>query len=92
MALVVLFLIFYIFYHHRHTKKKQVLVSQKLSEAENSIRRGFTLLNRDLQAELASLRKSNANRARAEQIMKDLDDIEQYLSNEIWDLERTENS
>jgi hypothetical protein len=98
LLLLILILFIYILYHHRHTKKKQVLVSQKLSEAENSIRRGFVLLNRDLQAELLAIRQTKSRghtideRLRQEQIMKDLEDIEQYLSKEIWELEQTEQS
>jgi hypothetical protein len=98
LLLLILILVLYILYHHRHTKKKQVLVSQKLSEAENSIRRGFVLLNRDLQAELLAIRQTKSRghtideRLRQEQIMKDLEDIEQYLSKEIWELERAEQS
>ena len=57
------------------------------------------MLNRDIQAELDLMKKTKVSQnlsreesAKEEQLMKDLKEIEQYLSKEVWDLEEAETT
>lgn len=95
--LVMVILIIYIFYHSIHGRRKHRVMLREISEAQESLRRGFAVLNRDIQAELEVIKRVKLNQKlsieeqqREEQLLKDLQNIEQYLSKEIWDLERTE--
>jgi hypothetical protein len=94
---IMFFILLYIFYHYRHIQRKNKLVSKQIQDMEASIRRGFAVLNRDIQAELALLekthgRKSQGDLQKEEQLLRDLDDIEQYISKEIWELEESERN
>jgi len=96
LGLILLTLILYIYYHYRRIKHKTQLIARQVVEIEASIRRGFAVLNRDIQSELEMLQKSNHksvnDRLKQEQLLHDLEEIEQYLTKEIWELEQTENS
>ena len=87
----------YIIYHYRHGQRKHGLLQKQISEAEASLRRGFAVLNRDIESELAIIKQvklgkqlSVDEKKREEQLLKDIKDIEQYLSKEIWQIEDTE--
>ncbi len=85
------------YYNFTRGRKKHKLMMDQISEAEASVRRGFAVLNRDLEAELATIRKakmtkelSAEEKQRELQLSNDLKEIEQHLSREIWQIEDTE--
>ncbi|MDZ4229681.1 MAG: hypothetical protein U1C53_00935, partial [Candidatus Veblenbacteria bacterium] len=68
-----------------------------IREAEESVRRGFAVLKRDIQAELNVVRKAKLSKqlsaeehAREAELMKDLDWVEKYIGKEVWDVEQAE--
>ena len=97
LSLIVLATVFYIIHHYRQIRRKNKLLSSQVLEIEASIRRGFAVLNRDIEAELAALKRSKGRMTaqdlqQEETMLKDLEEIEKYLSKEIWELEEIERS
>ncbi len=85
-------LLAYIYYHSRKLKQKKILLDGEASRAEESIKRGFAVLKRDIQAELEAIKenagKNNRNaRLREVQLLADLEEIESRLESEIWEME-----
>ena len=87
-----------IYFNHRYQEKKRRLL-REISEAEESIRRGFALLRHDIEAELAIVRKFRMSRElsmeeklREEKMLKDLDSVSRYLGHEVWEIEQAEKS
>ncbi len=96
---VVIFLTVYIVVHALRGKKHLARVMKEISEAEESVRRGFAVLRRDIQAELQVIHNIKKNkelspeeRAKEDLLMKDLDEVEKYIGKEIWDIERVESA
>ncbi|MEK9194714.1 MAG: cohesin domain-containing protein [Patescibacteria group bacterium] len=96
VLIVVIGLLVYIIYHGVHGRKKYVRFMKEVKEAEESVRRGFAVLRRDIQAELAIVHKSKTQKvlgpeekAKEEQMLKDLEWVEKYISKEVWDIEHT---
>lgn len=90
-------LIAFIVYHARHLKIKKGRLLKEIREAEESVRRGFSLLRRDIEEELKVVRKAKLNKAlsveetmREEKLMKDLESVSSYIGREIWDIEEAE--
>jgi hypothetical protein len=88
-------LVGYIVYHGLHAREKGKLVEKELKEAEESIRRGFAVLRRDIEAELAVVRKAklgkelkDEERGKEAQLLKDLAWVEEYIGKEVWDIDR----
>lgn len=87
----------YIIWHaKRGTAHKRQLLSE-IRAAEEAIRRGFAVIRRDIQSELEIIRKvkldKNASfeeKKREELLLQDLENIEQSIGKEIWELEQTE--
>lgn len=76
-------------------KHKKLL--KEVQEAEESVRRGFAVLRRDLSTELGFIKKARLNRelaaeekAAEAQLLQDLQLIERHIGKEIWDIERAE--
>lgn len=64
---------------------------------EESVRRGFAILRRDIQAEFDLVKKaklkgdiSEEEKFKEEQLLKDLQEVEKYIGKEIWDIEKSE--
>ena len=104
LALMVLFLAIviglsaFIIYHFRHGHRKKRSLMKEIKEAEESIKRGFAVLKRDIQAELETIKKvkmskelSAEERVREEQLFKDLNEINENIGKEVWDIEREFN-
>lgn len=79
-----------------HIKHKRFM--EELRASEESIRRGFAVLRRDLEVEFAGIKDLSANRsltkeerARERQIEADIEAIQKRIGKEIWDLEEIEN-
>lgn len=99
VSLLLLALVAYILYHLAQGKKKHSLLQKEIQEAQESLRRGFAVLNRDIEAELDVIRQAKLSstltqveREKEQQLVKDLKDIEQYMSEEIWDIKEAEGS
>lgn len=102
---IVLFLMFlaligYILSLGYRGRKKHLQFLKEMREVEESIRRGFAILRRDIEAELAYERKirpkksfTPEEKAKEEQILKDLEAIEQHIGKEVldvWEIEHTD--
>ncbi|HEX5429459.1 MAG TPA: cohesin domain-containing protein [Patescibacteria group bacterium] len=93
LLLILGLLLSYIFYHLRRIRQKRKLIEKQVLEMEASIRRGFAVLNRDIQSELAAHRARKRNsiqdQEKEQQLLRDLEQVEQHLSKEIWELEES---
>jgi len=76
-------------------RKKHAVLMKETKEAEESIKRGFAVLKRDVEAELAIIHKVKSEKQLSEeekqkegQLTKDLSDIEEYVGKEVWDIEK----
>ena len=92
-------LAWYIALHSRQGRKKHALFMKEVREAEESVRRGFAVLRRDIQAELALINKAKLTKQLSEeedkvsnQLLKDLGEIERYIGKEVWDVEKIDYS
>lgn len=97
--LVIAGLMIFILYHTYHGRKKHKLFWKEVREAEESIRRGFAVLKRDIEAELAVIHKVSLSDSISQEaiqkethLLKDLDAIQKHISKEVWDIEQTEYS
>ena len=96
---VIICLICYMLYHAYHHRRKHRLLLSEIREAEESIKRGFAVLRRDIEQELAVLKNGRQSRRltpeeerREEELYRDLKDTEQRIGKEVWDIEETENN
>lgn len=83
--------------HLSRGRRKHKQLMKEIMEAEASVRRGFAVLRRDIEAELAVIRRaglsgelSQEEQKREKQLMEDLANVEKYISKEIWDVEQVE--
>ena len=102
--IIVLFLPFlgligYILSLGYYGRKKHIQFSKEMREAEEAIRRGFAVLRRDIEAELAYERKirpkksfTPEEKAKEEQTLKDLEVIERNIGKEVLDIWETEHT
>ncbi len=91
LILIVLLLIF-LGYHFYHLRKKRTKLSKEIGEVEESIKRGFAILRRDIEAELEIVRKTKLTKElmveekmREEKLLKDLDWVNNYIGKEVWE-------
>lgn len=95
---IILILASYMFYHVYHHRRKQELLLKEVREAEESIKRGFAVIRRDIEREIALLKKAEGRpltdeeKAREEELYRDLKDTERRIGKEVWDIERLENT
>ncbi len=88
----------FIIYHGYHARRKQGKLIKEVREVEEVVKRGFLLLRRDLQAELAVINKNEINsklsmedQEKAQRLAKDLEEIDKIIEKEIRDVERILN-
>jgi len=93
MSISILGLGGYIVYHYYHGRKKHKQFQKDVRDAEESIRRGFAVLKRDIEAELSVVRKanlsselSNEERIKEAQLLSDLNAIQGRIGKEIWEI------
>ncbi len=93
---VIILLIYAVVYRYRGRKKHELLI-REVHEAEESVRRGFAILRRDITTELALIKKAKLDRELAEEekqteehLLKDLSAVERYIGREIWEVEQAE--
>ncbi len=94
----ILLLFLYVGIRASSARKKHQLLTKEIREAEESIRRGFAVLRRDVKEELDVLAKMKLHgplsielTAKEAQLTKDLDYVERFVGKEIWDIERAES-
>jgi hypothetical protein len=99
LAGVVFVLIASIIFHIYHVRKKQAQFKKEVKEAEEAVRRGFAVLRRDIQAELKILKGAKLTkelsleaREKEEQLLKDLEEVQNYIGKEVFDIEKVEYS
>lgn len=87
----------YIIFHGVHARRKHQLLVREVHEAEEAVRRGFAVLRRDLEAELAVIHRARLNKAlsveehkREAQLRADFTAVEKYVGKELWDVEHAE--
>jgi len=95
LLVILLALFVFIGFHFYRGRKKHKEFEQEVKKAEDSIHRGFAVIRRDIEAELALVKKAKLSREvsaqekeKEEQLLKDLKRIEDYIGKEIWDIER----
>lgn len=84
--------------HARSAREKHREFLKEMREAEESIRRGFAVLRRDIEAELNVIRQAKLGKElsmqehmREEQLLKDLDWAERSIGKEVWEVRGTEH-
>ena len=85
-------------FHTAHARRKHAVFLKEVHEAEESVKRGFAVLRRDIEAELVTIKKaklgkalSQEQREREEQLLKDLEAIERYITKEVWEVEQADS-
>ncbi|KKU91267.1 MAG: hypothetical protein UY23_C0002G0006 [Candidatus Jorgensenbacteria bacterium GW2011_GWA1_48_11] len=96
LFLAILILIIYLAIHSYRARIKNKRFLKEVKEAEESVRRGFAVLRRDIHAELDLVKKAKFNRDlsveeknQEAQMLKDLEAVEKYISKEIWEVENS---
>ena len=89
----------YIIFHACKGRKKHIQFIKEMQEAQEAIRRGFAVLRRDIETELAFMRKiklnkelSDEEKIREQQLVKDLASVEQEIGKEVFDIWGTEHT
>ena len=95
LALIVLILSMAIWYHYHHGRQKHAKFAEEKAKIEESIRRGFALLRRDIEEEMELLSYSKLNKdmsqpekEREEQLLRDLETVKRQIGEEVWELEK----
>ena len=100
IVLIFAILIFsiYAIYHYQQGRKKHKLFLKQVAQAEESIRRGFALLRRDIEGELAVVKKASLTgplsieeKEKETHLLTDLDSVQKYVGKEMWEIEHTES-
>jgi hypothetical protein len=78
-------------------KLKRAKLEEALRDADESLKRGFAVLRRDIELELETLRKvkmsselSEEEKDRETKLTRDLDEVNDYVGKEIWRAEEEE--
>jgi len=98
IALAIVFgLIAYIIYHGYHIRKKSRQFIKEVEEVKEAVRRGFAVLSRDIETELAVVKKVKLSRALSaeekileKRLLKDMKRVERRIGKEILDVEKLE--
>lgn len=103
LFLAILFLIAFllllvsIIYHARKFRVKKARFEELIRNAEESVRRGFSVLRRDIELELATVAKAKLEgelsleeKSREEKLTHDLEAVDRYVGKEIWKVEEEE--
>ncbi|TSC82172.1 MAG: Uncharacterized protein G01um101419_659 [Parcubacteria group bacterium Gr01-1014_19] len=88
-------LLSFILYHGHHARRKSRRLMSEVQRVDEAIKRGFLLLHKDLQAELAVLHQRKVAAAltsdeteKEKKLMQDLDAIGKLIEKEVKDVER----
>ncbi len=84
-------LIAFTIYHYYHGRKKYKEFLMDIRRAEESVKRGFAVLKRDIEAELAIVNKMKLDNQlsddviqKEDQLMRDLAEVQKRIGDEIW--------
>lgn len=98
LLIAIITLIFFIGYHYYHGRKKHKLFLKQIAQAEESIRRGFALLRRDIEGELAVVKKASLTgplsleeKEKENRLVADLESVQKYVGKELWEIEHTDS-
>lgn len=90
-------LVAYIVIHAVLVRRRRKVFATNLRQTEDSIKRGFISLRRDIEAELILMRQANLNqelsgeqKVREQQLKDDLKNIEELVGKEVWQIETFE--
>jgi hypothetical protein len=96
-AVAFLALLSFFLYHTYHFRTKTRRLNEMIKEAEESVRRGFSVLRHDIELELNLIRKAKLSKElsveeklREEKLLKDLDVVSNYIGREVWKVEEAE--
>lgn len=96
--MVVLSLVVYVCVHGYRARVKHAAIKKEIASAEESVKRGFAVLRRDIQNQIETIRKTKMSKelsaeeaAKEDQLFKDLQSIETIIGQEIWEIEKTED-
>jgi len=88
----------FMFTHMRAARRKHKEFQKEMREAQESIRRGFAVLKRDIQSELAIVKRAGLGKGlsaeqkkQEDQLLRDLAWAETYIGKEVWDVKDTEH-
>jgi len=97
LLLIIIIFIIYIRREYLRAKMRHQEFAKEFREAEDSIRRGFAVLRKDVQRQIQAIQKIKLSREmireekeREEQLLRDLENIERRIGKEIWDVGRLE--
>jgi len=97
LLIVMVGLVGVIIHHYRAGKRKHAEFKAEVDKAEESVRRGFAVLRRDLQAEFDLIEKAKMSkeltaqeRRRRAELLRDLDIVKGHIGEELWELEKKE--
>lgn len=97
LSLLLLILLGYIVVHAVLVRRRRHEFSVQLRQAEDSIKRGFLALRRDIEAELLLVKQAHLpadlageQRVREQQLQEDLKNIEGIVGRELWEVETFE--
>lgn len=97
LGFIVIVLVFAIWFHYHHGRRKHAKFIEEKAKLEESVRRGFALLQRDIQEEIQLLSYAKQNKElnkqekeREEQLLADLEIVKRQVGEEIWELTKLE--
>ena len=81
----------------RRVRSLRAKLEADIEEAEASLRRGFSVLQKDIEQELAYIQRMKGERAlsqtereREDKVKRDLAEVSEYIGKEIWKIEEEE--
>ncbi len=94
---IIIGLVIFIAYHFYHGRRKHREVMKEILEAEESVRQGFVVIRRDIEAELALIRQAKLGGSirkdeekQEERLLHDLAEIERIIGKEVRDIGEAE--
>lgn len=98
LMLMVFALLVYIIVHALLVRHRRKIFAHNIRQAEDSIKRGFIALRRDIEAELMLMKQAHLpddlageQKVREEQLKADLKNIEEIVGKEVWQVETFEH-
>ena len=85
----------FIWYHWHHGHQKYARLKDEISQAQEAVRSGFMLLQQDINRELEAVRRMGApgstsvdEQSREQQLLRDLQEVNVKIQQEVWDIEK----
>lgn len=95
LAIALLVQVWFALYYRKAIRTKREKLLAETRHAEESIRRGFALLRRDIEMEFAAVQKMKASselpaeeKQREEKILQDMETVKRYIGEEVWEIEK----